>query len=93
MVISGLFSCSILIEPYFACHIQHLNSVIVYNRYLSHHGDKLYFDSNICLPNKSMYSVFNIYFIGHSKMLRKEHVVHEYMMRLTTMSCRYCCVM
>ena len=54
MVISGLFSCSIHIETHLACHIQHLNSVIVYNRYLSHHGDKLYFDSNICLANKSI---------------------------------------
>ena len=53
MVISGLFSCSILIETYLVCHIQHLNSVIVYNIYISHHGDKLYFDSNICLANKS----------------------------------------
>ena len=54
MVISGLFSCSILIEIYLACRIQHLNSVIVCNRYLPHHGDKLYFDSNICLANKSI---------------------------------------
>ena len=44
VVISGLFSGSILIETCYACHILHLN--LVCNVYLSH-GDNLYFDLNI----------------------------------------------
>ena len=71
MVISGLFSCSILIliETYLACHIQNHNSVIVYNTAVDTYPIMVI---NYILIQIFVWQirVFNIYFIGHSKMPR-----------------------